>query len=71
MRRNGARRGEGFGRAGAWLGGSAGGARTSADRPAGVQTTGHGRRSSGERRGGSGTVDGEQGKEESVRERER
>jgi hypothetical protein len=32
---------------------------------------GCGRRSSGARRGASGTVDGEQGREESVRERER
>jgi hypothetical protein len=35
-----------------------------------VETTGHGRRSSSERRGGSGAVDGEQGREESMRERE-
>jgi hypothetical protein len=70
-RRNGDRRGEGgFGRAGARLGGSVERARTGMDRPAGVRTSGHGRRSSGERRGGSGAVDSEQGREESVRERE-
>jgi hypothetical protein len=68
-RRNGDRRGEGgFGRAGARLGGSVERARTGMDRPAGVRTSGHGRRSSGERRGGSGAVDSEQGREESVRE---
>jgi hypothetical protein len=53
---------------GAWPGrGGAGGsverARTGAD-------DGRGRRSSDERRGGSGAVDGEQGREENVRERE-
>jgi hypothetical protein len=57
------------GRGGA--GGSVERARTCADRPAGVRTTGRDRRSSGERRGGSGAVDGEQGREESMRERER
>ena len=57
------------GRGGA--GGSVERARTCADRPAGVRTTGRDRRSSGERRGGSGAVDGEQGREESMRERDR
>jgi hypothetical protein len=70
-RRNVARLGEGFGRAGVRLGGSAGRAWTGVDRPVEVRTMGHGRRSSGARRGGSGAVDGEQGREESVRERER
>jgi hypothetical protein len=35
-----------------------------------VRTTGRGRRSSSERRGGPGAVNSEQGREESVRERE-
>jgi hypothetical protein len=59
-RRNGAQRGKGLGRAGE------------------VRTTGRGRRSSArrcrrsssERLGGSSAVDGEQGREESVRKRE-
>jgi hypothetical protein len=58
-----------FGRAGARLGGSVERVRTGADRPAGVQTTGRDWRSSDERRGGSGAVDDEQGREESMRER--
>jgi hypothetical protein len=69
-RKNGARRGEGLGRAGVRLGGSIEWPGMGADRPAGVRTTGRGRRSSGEWRGGLGAVDDEQGREERVCERE-
>jgi hypothetical protein len=59
-----------FGQARAQLGGSVERARTGADRPAGVRTMGRGRWSSSERRGGSSAIDSEQGREESLRERE-